>query len=136
MSVISSPGTPDLPKGERDRLKAAVKPVTAPAGPAVTGGATAATAPPTATGNADSQAEVTVSAPQPPVPAETAGTESTPAVTGGTASATAPPAATGNSEPQAGIAAAPATQGAAPTGVTDTVAAPVKSDSPNNKGTP
>ncbi len=135
MSVISSPGTPDLPKGERDRLKAAVKPVTATAGPAVTGGAAATTAPPTAIGNADSQAEVTVPAPQAPAPAGTAGTESTPAATGGTTSATALPAGTGNSEPQAGIAAAPATQGVAPTAVTDTAAAPVKADAPGDEGT-
>jgi hypothetical protein len=31
VSVISSPGTPDLPKGERDRLKAAVTPAAPPA---------------------------------------------------------------------------------------------------------
>jgi len=125
MTVISSPGTPDLPKGEQARLKALVTQVKAPAAaaPAGTAGAAAATAPPTATGNADSQAEVAVPAPEAPAPAGTAGTEST-------------PAATGNAEPQAGIAAAPVTQGAAPTGVTDTAAAPFKSDSPNNEGTP
>lgn len=135
MTVISSPGTPDLPKGEQARLKKVVTQVKAPAAAAPAGTAGAAAAPPTATGNADSRAEATVPAPEAPAPAGTAGIESTSPATGGTASATAPPAV-GDSEPQTGIAEAPATQGAAPTGVTDTAAAPVKADSQNDKGTP
>lgn len=44
MSVISSPGTPDLPKGECERLKAALTQVATPAATAAS--ATAAVAPP------------------------------------------------------------------------------------------
>jgi hypothetical protein len=66
MSVISSPGTPDLPKGERARLKvAAAIPTTTPGAPSATGGAPDATASSAGGGPPAPQAEAADAAPAP-----------------------------------------------------------------------
>jgi hypothetical protein len=75
MSVISSPGTPDLPEVERHRLKAAVTPVTTPATPSATAGAVAPTAPPAAAASSIPQVEAAAPSPTPEKTAPDAVTE-------------------------------------------------------------
>jgi hypothetical protein len=65
MSVISSPGTPDLPKGERARLKAAAIQPTTPAAPSTTENASATVGLSVQAGPPTAQVEAAVAPPAP-----------------------------------------------------------------------
>ena len=137
MSVISSPGTPDLPKGERARLKtAATTPASTRAALSTTGSASvtivasAGIAPPT------TQDEVAEASPAPLITPQMGTTDaSAPSATGRASDAIAPSAEIGPPAAQAEAAEASPAPVITPQAVTTDASGPaIASDAPGDEG--